>query len=143
MHVYRSRIIDAPIDAVWQVVRAFDAVADWNPGVESARMISGAPTEVGGVRHLDIPGGGVFVETLLGHSDVERSYTYRIDESALPVTDYVATHRLQEVTGEAQTFSTWEADFQCDPARAEKLESLVGDAIFMAAMDGLASCLRD
>ena len=40
MKVYRSIILDAPIEAAWAAVRAFDNVARWNPGVSAARLES-------------------------------------------------------------------------------------------------------
>ena len=46
MRVFRSVVIDAPIGEVWAAVRAFDGVANWNPGVVIARMESGTPTGV-------------------------------------------------------------------------------------------------
>ena len=138
MHVFRSRIIDAPVDRVWASIRAFDGVAEWNPGVEAAVMTSGDATSVGGVRHLTIPGGD-FVETLLAHSDLETFYTYRIDESPLPVTGYVATHRLRPVTGGEATYSSWEAWFDCAAEVADEMATLVGDAIFVNGMAGLAA----
>lgn len=138
MHVFRSRIIEAPIARVWAAIRSFDGVAEWNPGVDAAVMTAGDATTVGGVRHLTIPGGD-FVETLMAHSDLETFYTYRIDESPLPVTGYVATHRLRPVTVGTATYSSWEAWFDCAPAVADEMAALVGDAIFVNGMAGLAA----
>ena len=98
MKVMRSVVIDAPIGRVWAVVRNFDGVAAWNPGVTAARLVSGAPTAVGSVRSLDIVDGSVFRETLLAHSDLECFYTYDIIESPLPCRNYVACHRFIEIT---------------------------------------------
>ncbi len=138
IRVHRSRVIDAPIAIVWAAIRNFDGVVDWNPGVSAARMLAGGSTEVGGVRHLDLPDGGVIVETLEHHSDVEHSYGYRIDEAPLPVTGYTALHRLHEVTVGDATFSTWTAEFDCDPAVADQMVHVIGEGIFVAGMQGLA-----
>jgi len=138
IRVHRSLVIDAPIDIVWAAIRRFDGVVDWNPGVAAAHMLSGGSTEVGGVRHLDLPDGGVIVETLLHHSDLEHAYGYRIDEAPLPVTHYTAVHRLRTVTEGDSTLSEWTAEFDCDPALATELDQVVGDGIFVAGMRGLA-----
>ena len=143
MHVYRSMIIDAPLDTVWQAVRAFDGVSAWNPAVEAATLENGAATATGTIRSLTIVDGTVFRETLLAHSDTERFYTYDIIESPLPVTGYVSTHRFLPVTHTRQTLSIWESRFECAPQDAEEMEKTVGDAIYIGGMAGLNQFLKE
>lgn len=142
MHVFRSMLIDAPIARVWSSVRAFDGVADWNPGVSAARMETGTPNAVGAIRHLDIADGTIFRETLLAHSDTEHFYTYDILDSPLPVTGYVSTHRFLPITHSNQTLGIWESRFECDQSVAEEMDSVVGDAIYIGGMTGLNEYLR-
>lgn len=142
MHVYRSMLIDAPIERVWSAVRAFDGVSAWNPGVTAARMETGAPTAVGAIRYLDIADGTAFRETLLAHSDLEHFYTYDILDSPLPVTGYVSTHRFLPITHTGQTLGIWEGRFECDQSVAEEMDSIVGDAIYIGGMAGLNDYLR-
>ena len=137
MKVYRSLILDAPIDRVWAAVRAFDGVADWNPGVTSARLESGASTETGTIRHLDIVDGSVFRETLLAHSDHEFFYTYDIVEGPLPVTNYVSTHRFVPVTHTGQTLGIWQSTFDCASDLENEMDKVVGDDIYIGGMLGL------
>ena len=137
MRVYRSMLIDAPIERVWSAVRAFDGVSQWNPAVTGARMESGASTTVGSIRHLDIADGTVFRETLLAHSDVEYFYTYDILDSPLPVTAYVSTHRFLPLTHSNQTLGIWESRFECDQSVAGEMDEVVGDAIYIGGMVGL------
>ena len=142
LHVMRSVVIDAPIATVWQTIRRFDGVAEWNPGVTAARMERGAPTEVGAVRALDTADGGCFRETLLAHSDRERYYTYDIIESPLPCRDYVATHRLVEITEGDRTLGIWEGTFECDESDAEMLAGIVGEQIYRNGQLGLDQYLN-
>lgn len=143
MHVYRSMLIDTPIDRVWTAIRAFNGVAEWNPAVTAARMEQGSGTEIGAIRHLDIVDGTEFRETLLAHSDVEYFYTYDILESPLPLTDYVSTHRLIPVTASNQTLSIWESRFACDAGVAEEMDRIVGDDIYIGGMAGLNAYLKE
>ena len=143
MHVFRSMILDAPIDRVWSVVRAFDGVAAWNPGVTQARLESGAPTETGALRHLDITDGTVFRETLLAHSDRDHFYTYDIVEGPLPLSGYVSTHWFLPVTASNQTLGIWESTFDCRPEAAAEMESVVGDGIYIGGMSGLNTYLKE
>lgn len=142
MKVFRSVIIEAPIDRVWAAVRAFDGVVHWNPGVTAARMESGAPTEVGSIRHLDIVDGSVFRETLLAHSDKDRFYAYDIVEGPLPCHGYVSEHRFIPITDGDMTLGIWSGEFTCEPGDAESLESIVGDEIYRDGMRGLNAFLK-
>ena len=143
MHVFRSMIIDAQADRVWSAVRAFDGVSAWNPSVTAARLETGAPTEVGTLRHLDIADGTVFRETLLAHSDRDRFYTYDIVEGPLPVSNYVSTHRFIPITATNQTLGIWEGWFDCDRSHAAEMDRIVGDAIYIGGMDGLNTYLKE
>ena len=143
MHVYRSMIIDKTVALVWQAVRAFDGVAAWNPGVDTAVLENGAPTAIGTIRALHISDGTVFRETLLAHSDVEYFYTYDILECPLPVTGYVSTHRFVSITHSHQTLSIWESRFECAADVANEMDSIVGDAIYVGGMTGLNRYLKE
>lgn len=143
MHVYRSMTLDHDIDRVWQAVRAFDGVVYWNPGVAKATLESGAPTATGTIRKLNVADGSVFRETLLEHSDIQHFYTYDIVESALPVTNYVSTHRFIPITHTGQTLGIWESRFDCAEADADGMEKIVGDAIYISGMNGLNAYLKE
>ena len=143
MKVMRSVVIDAPIAKVWQAIRRFDGVAAWNPGVSAARLESGSATEVGAVRALDIVDGSVFRETLLAHSDREHFYTYDIIESPLPCRNYIATHRLVEITEGDKTLGIWQGEFDCDPADAGALDDIVGNQIYRDAQLALNQFMQE
>ena len=142
MHVYRSMILNAPIDRVWAAVRAFDGVANWNPAVARAALERGIPTETGALRTLSIVDGTVFRETLLAHSDLEWFYTYDIVESPLPVSGYVSTHRFVPITHSNETLGIWESRFDCAPDLADEMSSIVGDSIYIGGMTGLNTFLK-
>ena len=143
MKVMRSVIIDAPIDRVWQTVRRFDGVADWNPGVTAATLERGTATEVGAIRALDIVDGSRFRETLLAHSDPDRSYSYDIIESPLTCTDYIAVHRFVEITEGAKTLGIWSGEFNCAAEHQAELEEIVGNGIYRDAQIALSNYLQD
>lgn len=143
MMVFRSMIIEAPIERVWAMVRAFDHVSNWNPGVTAARMEgAGRASEVGAVRHLTIADGSVFRETLLAHSDRDRFYTYDILESPLPVSAYLSTHRFVAITDTNQTLGIWEGSFDCARDQETALDAIVGDDIYIGGMRGLNQTLK-
>lgn len=142
MHVFRSMILNAPIDQVWSAIRSFDGVSEWNPAVTDARMETGAATAPGSIRHLDIVDGTVFRETLLELSDSGWFYTYDILDCPLPVRNYVSTHRLVPITHTDQTLSIWESRFDCDADAESELAAIVGDQIYIGGMTGLNDYLK-
>ena len=143
MKVMRSVIIDAPIEAVWSVVRRFDGVVDWNPGVVAATLEAGQATEVGALRRLDIADGSVFRETLLAHSDLEHCYTYDIIDSPLACQNYISCHRFIEITDGDKTLGIWQGEFDCHADHAGDLEAIVGDGIYLGAQRALNQYLQE
>ena len=138
MRIFKSAVIDAPVETVWAVLRCFDGVVKWNPGVVEASIEEGEPNDrVGCIRRLVLPDGGVIRETLRALDDVSRSFTYDIIESPLPVRDYLATQRFHPVTLGGQTFATWEVDFETDPEHAVEMAELVGVGIFENGLKGM------
>ena len=142
MHVFRSMILEAPIDRVWSAVRSFDGVSAWNPAVTHAEMETGKATAPGSIRHLDIVDGTVFRETLLELSDISHFYTYDILESPLPVRNYVSTHRFVPVTHTNQTLGIWESRFDCEKDPEAEMVAIVGDQIYIGGMAGLNDYLK-
>ena len=130
MNVYASVVIVAPIKRVWAVLRDFVGLTVWSPAVTGARIVNGkASDQVGAVRHLDIVDGTVFVETLVALSDEEMFLKYDIVNGPIPVTNYMATMRLQPVTAENMTFASWSADFDTPDQHAEAMRLVVGEQI--------------
>ena len=131
MHLFKSAVIDAPVSAIWPVLRRFDSVAEWSSGVASAEMEGGDPCDrIGAIRKLVLPDGGVIRETLLALDDRRCSFTYDIIESPLPIWNYVASQHFHPVTMGNQTFATWEVRFAVEDEDAEAMAEVVGVGIF-------------
>lgn len=120
-HIYVSTVIDADVDEVWAVARDF--TGHWHSSVIADSFIeAGRPSDqVGCVRAFELAGdGGHLREVLVGLSDEEHEFSYRILDAPLPVSDYLATVRFRPITvgraaGTAATFAEWTADFRVAP----------------------------
>lgn len=113
--VYYSKIIDAPADSVWPVIRDFSALPVWFPFVESCVLSDGAAIDqVGAVRTNMVTGGNVIQEKLLELSDRHRRIAYSVVSGDVPVIDYVATLTVHSVTEDNRSFVEWWADFDVD-----------------------------
>ena len=103
--VFRSTIIDAPIETVWSWLRDFNGHERWHPAVEESH-IEGvrAADQVGAVRTFRLATGAQLREQLLRLSDRDRSFTYCILDSPIPLIGYVASVTLKRVTDGNRTF---------------------------------------
>ena len=138
--VRKSTVIDAPIDAVWGMLRDFNGHGRWHPAVADSAIEDGKrPDEVGCVRRFRLAAGGELREQLLKFSDREHSYTYCILQSPIPLIDYVATVRLAPVTDGARTFWEWSSSFRTPPGEEAALAALVGEQIYEAGFDAVKS----
>jgi NADPH:quinone reductase-like Zn-dependent oxidoreductase len=141
--VRRSTVIDAPVDAVWGVLRDFNGHAEWHPAI-AASAIEGEARgdQVGSVRRFRLAQGGELREQLLWLSDCDRAFGYCILDAPLPLTDYVATMRVRPVTAEETSFCVWEGRFQAPVGEQARLAALVGDEIYAAGFEALKRHLR-
>lgn len=130
-----SIVINAPVDAVWGVLRKFHDMS-WAKGVvESQAHIGSVPTgQVGSTRLLN----GVFEETLQALDDHAHLLRYSIDNGPGPLGDgnvqgYIGTVQVLPVTETNGSYVRWSsawtgggtgvADF-CDPIYMSLLRAL-------------------
>jgi Polyketide cyclase / dehydrase and lipid transport len=137
-HVYTSSVIPAPAADVWRIVRDFNGLANWTGFVNDSRIENMMKADqVGCIRSFRLKDGGVIREKLLALSDYDMSCTYRILESPMGVTDYIATLSLTPVTDGNVTFAQWQADFDCAPGREDELIRQIGGNVFQGAFSAL------
>ncbi|MEX2630612.1 MAG: SRPBCC family protein [Tistlia sp.] len=141
--VVRSTVLDAPVEAVWEVIRDFNGHADWHPAVAESVIEGGKRADqVGCVRLFALAdGSGEIRERLLALSDREHSFAYCLLEAPVPLEGYLAEVRLKPVTDGRRTFWQWKSEFDCPPERAEELVRLVGEGIYEAGFRAVAERL--
>ncbi len=145
--VYYSTVVSAPIEIVWSLVRDFNGLPHWLPGVASSEIEEGCDADcttcVGSVRRLVMEDGRQMREQLLSLSDLDASLSYSIIESELKIDDYVSTMTLYPVASTDETFVEWEAEFDCtDPDAEEATMDAVFD-LFSAGLENLDDILYD
>ncbi len=136
--VSRSTVIDAPVAAVWEILRDFNGHDRWHPAVERSDLEAGKRTdEVGAVRNFVLTSGERLREQLLAISDKDRSLRYTIVESEVPLTDYVAELSLKPVTDGDRTFWSWSSRFQAPAGREGELAKLVAEGVYEAGFEAV------
>ena len=88
LDVAKSIDVAAPPAKVWATIGDFCGIGTWHPAVEKC-----APSTKGRamLRSLSLKGGGTIVESQTSRDDKAMTYTYAIEESPLPVSDYSST----------------------------------------------------
>lgn len=136
--VLRSTILNAPVDAVWDVVRDFNGHDQWHPVVTTSVIERANPSDmVGCVRRFRLEDGSELREQLLMLSDIEQSFSYCLLDTPIPLLNYVAHCRLFPVTDGDLTFWEWESRFDTPLGREEELATMVGDTIYSAGFDAV------
>lgn len=136
--VQRSTVIDAPLSAVWDIVRDFNGHDRWHPAVERSELEAGKRTDqVGAVRRFRLRGGEQIREQLLTLSDRNHSYRYAIVASDIPLRNYVAEVTLRPVTDGDRTFWSWRSRFDAPPEREAELARLVAEDVYQAGFDAV------
>jgi NADPH2:quinone reductase len=143
-HVSANTVIEAPVDAVWALLRNFGKVAKWHPDVRESRIESGGTGQTpGDIRSITLRDGTSIREQLLAISDASRSYTYSVIEAPLPIRDHRSTVRLSAAPND-RTAITWTAEFTVDDgADATSIAAGVKAGVIEIGFQGLQATLRE
>ena len=136
--VYRSTVLNAPVDRVWRDLRDFNGLAYRHPNIVLSRIENGYPADkVGCVRNFQFKDGARVREKLLSLSDYDYTCAYAILDSPMELSDYVATLRLFPVTEGNRCFIEWSTEFDCPQEKAAELAETVGGGVFQTGLDAL------
>lgn len=138
-----STIIDAPVEAVWEIVRDFAALPSWVPGLGPCHIEDGlAPDVVGCVRAFALGDGTPVRERLTMLDDSRYAFAYTFVTPAFPVEDYHAAFQLIPVTDGDRTFAQWSARFEEAPEDKGKYERIISQNVFAAGLAALGERAR-
>ena len=135
---YASTLIDAPVEAVWAIVRDFNALPQWLPGLGPSHIEDDrAADAVGCVRHFTL-GETTIRERLLELDDCRYRFAYNFETPAFPVRNYHATFELIPATSAERTFAQWSATFDEADADQGKYEAIISRDVFAGGLAALA-----
>lgn len=138
VRISRSTVIDAPIGAVWEVLRDFNGHDRWHPAVRKSLLEDGRKTDqVGCVRNFDLESGDNIRERLLSLDDRAHSFRYTIVDADVPLLDYVSEVALKPVTDGNKTFWRWTSSFRTPPGQEKHLEKLVAEGVYEAGFEAV------
>ena len=140
---YASRIIKAPVEAVWSVVRDYNGLPGWAVGIVDSKIEGGLDADVVGcVRSFHTVDGKHIRERLLMLDDARHCFTYNFEKPAFPVKNYMATMRLMPVTNTNATFAEWEATFDEVPGDEGKYVKIISNSVFADGLKSLTAKIK-
>ena len=140
---YASAIIKAPIENVWNLVRNFNGLPNWVPGITNSKIEGNLDADVVGcVRSFFTSNGTHVRERLLTLDDAHHTFSYNFETPAFPIKNYIATVRLMPVTHTNQTFAEWEATFDEAPEDQGKYVKTVSQNVFAAGWKALNAKIK-
>ena len=130
-----SAVIGASADDVWKVVGEFGGIANWHPAIAKSELSPGKPGDaVGSIRTCTLGDGAQLREEQTARSDAERSYTYSILESPMPVENYISTVKVTPDGDKARL--DWSCTFDV-PTEAETEMVGMMNGVYQAGVDAV------
>jgi len=85
--------IDLPVsaEALWGKVKDFDGLHHWHPYIEKCEIEFGNANTEGAVRVLKTKDGATVKEELLAYSQRGMTYSYRMNETPMPLRNFTST----------------------------------------------------
>ena len=140
VEIRRSVIVEAPLEAVWSILRNFNGHDRWHPAVASSLIEDALDVDqIGAVRNFQLTQGGRIREQLLALSDATHSFSYCLLEAPVALANYVAHVRLRPITQTQSCFWEWSALFDAPPAERERLARFVTEDIILSGFRAVSA----
>jgi hypothetical protein len=137
---YGSIVVDAPVEAVWPIIRDFSGLPNWLAGVAESAIEGGRdPDSVGCLRRLKLVDGGTGSERLLALDDSRYSVSYSFVDQIFAIANHRATIELIPVTSGNRTYAQWHASFDDLPGHEGETAPVMEAHVFAAGLQALAT----
>ena len=135
LSVNEQVMINASADTVWDLIGDFGGLDKWHPGVTSETM-TGSGTQAGDTRVLKLKDGGTITEQLVDRDPAGRKYTYTIQDSPLPVSEYLSTLKVLPA-GDNLSRVVWSATFDAAKGTSAKAAMAAVRNVYSAGFQAL------
>ncbi len=124
--------LSASTDQVWSKIGDPGTISAWHPAIAKSSL-------EGKDRKCTLANGAQIDEEIDHIDDANRSYSYRIVESPLPVEDYRSTIKVVEADGGCSV--EWTASFDVSAGPAEDTVARIKD-VYAAGLDALRETFK-
>lgn len=128
--------INASADAVWAKSNNFGDLGAWHPAVAKTAIVGGTNNQTGAVRLLTLQDGGTINETLTAYDAGNKTLSYVINESVLPVSSYSSTFMVKPVTAKTSEV-IWTAKFNSKEGQTDETASKTITSVFQGGLANL------
>jgi mxaD protein len=111
MNIEHSIVINAPPEAVWEVVSDFNGLPRWLPTITESRIVLGKNREVGAIRELRRANGTKVQEKLIVYEPWNMTAGYTYIGGQVGATDYFPTITVSDA-GDGKSKVVWKARFK-------------------------------
>tara|TARA_R110002049_G_scaffold18749_5_gene71292 strand:- start:2010 stop:2501 length:492 start_codon:yes stop_codon:yes gene_type:complete len=132
LNVSKEVTVNASPDTTWKMIGDFNHLDVWHPVVVSSELMHDGNNHM---RLLTLGNGATITEKQISHNDVERSYTYAILTSPLPVADYVSTISVS-AAADGKSTVTWSSSFDASGASDEDAVNAIS-GVYDAGLNSL------
>ncbi len=124
--------LSATPDQVWSKIGDPGAISAWHPAIAKSSL-------EGNDRKCTLADGAQIDEEIDSIDDANRSYSYRIVESPLPLEDYSSTIKVVEADGGCSV--EWSSSFDVSAGPAEDMTALIKD-VYAAGLGALRESFK-
>ena len=124
--------MNASPDTTWKMIGDFNHLDVWHPVVVSSALTHGESSDV---RLLTLGNGATITEKQVSRNDADRSYTYAITKSPLPVADYISTISVSPAADGKSTV-TWRSSFDANGVTDDEAVNAIA-GIYDAGLNNL------
>ncbi|WP_029147021.1 SRPBCC family protein [Methylophilus sp. 5] len=141
LFVVKSVELNQPADVVWKKVSDFGDLGAWHPAVAKTEIVAGKSSHAGAKRVLTLQDGGKVNETLTAFNAKSKSYSYKITDGVLPVTDYASTVSVHS-NGDGKSVVVWESHFLPKAPADEKASSEAIKGVYDGGLNQLKTLFQ-
>lgn len=138
--VSKTIAIKAPAAEVWAKIKDFNALNGWHPAVSKDEIVDGDNNKVGAVRLLTLNDGGTIKEELQAWDDAGMTYSYKILESVLPVSDYESTIKVEPL-GDGACRVSWSGSFSAGKGKDDQTARDTIGGIYDAGLENIVKIM--
>jgi uncharacterized protein YndB with AHSA1/START domain len=134
-----NRIMEAPVEKVWETIQSYDSLVNWHAAIASSLIENEkGSTELGAVRKVVMHDGAVIREVLIGWSNEEHMYKYKILECPFPITNFEATLKCTKTSDGDNCFVEWISNEFDTPHDQKEAMRTLAETVFTLGFEGIA-----
>ena len=123
LNVSHQQEFDKSAAVVWAILGDFNGLDNWHPAVSGSEL-TGSGTQPGDSRVLTLGDGATITEQLQSYDSAAMNYSYSIEESPLPIKNYLSSISVESISDDSSIVS-WTSTFDADGADDAEAQTII------------------